>query len=105
MSSGAAAGRLGSYSSRADVDTIEELSKRLTADLRKHIRALVRRSTPFCPPSFSVGAHVSLPQGPCDVLSERWIEVGDCLGRVASISQMVRENFITAGCCFLRRVC
>lgn len=45
---------------------MEELSKRLAADLRKHIRAL----------------------GPCEVLSERWVEVGDCLSRISSISQM-----------------
>lgn len=35
-------GRSDTYSSRGDVDSIEELSKRLTADLRRHIRALVR---------------------------------------------------------------
>ncbi len=30
------------YASRSDGDSIEELSKRLTADLRRHIRGLVR---------------------------------------------------------------
>ena len=35
------AGRSDTYSSRPESDSIEELSKRLTADLRKHIRALV----------------------------------------------------------------
>ena len=30
------------YESKSDVDGIEELSKKLTVDLRKHIRALVR---------------------------------------------------------------
>ncbi len=82
------------YSSRSEGDSIEELSKRLTADLRRHIRALVSVPrfltvagwVPFVggPNSFVCGA-----QGPCDVLSERWIEVGDCLGRVATVSQMV----------------
>lgn len=35
-------GRADTYSSRGEGDSIEELSKRLTADLRRHIRALVR---------------------------------------------------------------
>lgn len=42
-----------------------------------------------------------LPQGPCDVLSERWIEVGDVLGRIASISQMVLLCVIPMQTCWL----
>ena len=33
--------RLGQYESKAEVGGIEELSKKLTEDLRKHIRSLV----------------------------------------------------------------
>ena len=41
-SAAAAMARSTSYESKSDTDSIEELTKRLTADLRKHIRALVR---------------------------------------------------------------
>lgn len=64
-----AATRSTKYASRSDADGIEELSKKLTADLRKNIRAL----------------------GPCSVLSERWCEMADCLARVANISRMEKE--------------
>lgn len=57
------------YASRSDGDSIEELSKRLTADLRRHIRGL----------------------GACVVLSEEWCDVAECLARIADISQMEKE--------------
>jgi len=60
----------GRYASRGgDGDSIEELSKRLTADLRRHIRGL----------------------GACAILSEEWNDVADCLARIADISQMEKE--------------
>ena len=37
-----ATGRGDTYTTSTDADSIEELSKKLTADLRKNIRALVR---------------------------------------------------------------
>lgn len=58
-----------SYESKSDVDSIEELSKKLTADLRKHIRAL----------------------GPYPVLTDKWNAMATSLGRIASISEMERN--------------
>lgn len=57
------------YSSKSDGDSIEDLSARLTADLRKNIRAL----------------------GPYPVLSEKWAEMSRSLARIANISQMERD--------------
>ena len=97
------AGRSDTYFSRSDVDSIEDLSKRLTADLRRHIRALVRRTQPtlarftqwrlFHSVVLAFSAVIVDVQGPCDVLSDRWKEIGDTLGRVAAISHMVRPYF------------
>lgn len=57
------------YESKSDADGIEELSKKLTVDLRKHIRAL----------------------GPYPVLSEKWATMANSLARIANISAMERK--------------
>lgn len=58
------------YESKSDIDSIEQLSKKLTGDLRKHIRSL----------------------GPYPVLSDKWCNMADSLARIANISDMVRTQ-------------
>lgn len=54
------------YSAKDEVDELENLSEKLTADLRKHIRSM----------------------GSFPILSDQWCEMADVLSRVAHISEM-----------------
>lgn len=54
------------YSSKAEPDTLEDLSNKLAEDLRKHIRKLA-----------------SFP-----LFADAWFEMADVLGRVANVSDM-----------------
>ena len=109
--------KVGRYASRSDGDSIEELSKRLTADLRRHIRSLViprhwrqmlccgsvgcRVPWLFLPARSSHCATLTAParQGACAILSEEWNEVADVLARIADIAQMVGTFFMTVSAC------
>ena len=76
------------YSAKESVDDLEALSERLTADLRKHIRAMVRHDTYFiCNQYFKL---FSFLQGNFPILSDQWCEMADVLGRIAHVSEMVR---------------
>ena len=57
------------YETKSDADTIEDLSKRLTEDLRKSIRAL--------------GSHT--------ILSPKWCEMADSVHRIGNIAQMEQK--------------
>lgn len=57
------------YESKSEADGIESLSKKLTTDLRKHIRSL----------------------GPYPVMSDKWRTMADSLARIANISDMERK--------------
>jgi len=54
------------YGAKQSIDEIEEISTRLAADLRKHIRGL----------------------GIFDMLSDRWCEMAEVCGRIAAISDV-----------------
>lgn len=58
-----------SYEAKSDIDDIEALSKKLTADLRRHIRQL----------------------GSFPMLSDAWCEMADHLGRIANITEMEQK--------------
>ena len=57
------------YSKKAETDNIDALSEKLTLDLRKSIKSL----------------------GWYPVLSDSWCNMSDIFGRVAQISDMVRQ--------------
>ena len=61
------------YSSKVESDSLEDLSKKLAEDLRKHIRKLA-----------------SFP-----LFADAWFEMADVLGRVANVSDM--ESKLAAG--------
>ena len=53
------------YASKSDVDSLSELSDKLAADLRRHIRCIA-----------------SFP-----ILSDSWCDMADTLGRIATVSE------------------
>lgn len=57
MASAAGAGRSDAYATAVASDAIEDLSKKLTVDLRKHIRALVSILAAICCSRLVVGAN------------------------------------------------
>jgi len=57
--------RSNEYASKKDIDSLEELSEKLKSDLRRHIRCI----------------------GNFPVLSDRWCDMADTLGRVAVVSE------------------
>jgi hypothetical protein len=61
--------REGRYETKSDQDSLEDLSKKLTNDLRKNIRELSSQA----------------------VLSDAWLAMADSLGRIASITEMEQK--------------
>lgn len=61
------------YSSKEDVDELEQLNDKLAQDLRKHIRLL----------------------GHFPILSQGWLDMAETLGRIASVSDV--ESKLSAG--------
>eukprot|EP01138_Halocafeteria_seosinensis_P002199 gb/GECG01002251.1/.p1 GENE.gb/GECG01002251.1/~~gb/GECG01002251.1/.p1 ORF type:complete len:313 (+),score=45.05 gb/GECG01002251.1/:1-939(+) len=61
--------RAAAYSTRTSEDSLADLSKKLTEDLRRNVRSLVF----------------------CDVLTAQWIKTAESLSRIAQITNMEKE--------------
>ncbi|GLD98493.1 hypothetical protein PINS_up007190 [Pythium insidiosum] len=70
-----ASGRRSNYASRCETDSFEELSAKLTADLRNHVRFMA-----------------DYP-----VLSDDWMQMAEQIGRIGEITEMVRFIEHTSG--------
>lgn len=98
-----------SYGARAETDSLEALTRRLTADMRDNIRSLVSGcvvavvcvcvvAAGWLPPTPRVPApRTPAPQHLHPVLSPAWREQADKLNRLAGISQMERSLTKTRG--------